>query len=319
MNSKFWIKAGLAAVIATNVAGTVSAQEFPTRPVRIIVPFGPGTAVDLITRQVGEALSKRLGQNVIIENRAGASGTIGSAAVATAAPDGYTLISNASTHVSAKAFVPKLSYDPIRDFAGITTISTSQLVMVTAPSNGFKTVADMIAAARAKPGTLSYASAGEGSSTHLTAEKLRVAANLNMLHVPFKSTTDAITEVVAGRVTYTYTGVASALALIKDNRLMPLAIGGSRRSGALPNVPTIEEIVPGASYPGWLGILAPAKTPRPIINRLYTEIDAALKSPDLAARITGTGNDAWSMKPEEFDAMMRREAADLDTLVKALK
>jgi tripartite-type tricarboxylate transporter receptor subunit TctC len=295
------------------------AQAYPSRPIKIIVPYGPGTAIDVIVRHLSEALTRQMGQPIIVENKAGASGTIGTAFVATSAPDGYTILSDASTHTSGPAMLGKVPYDPVRDFAGITTITESTLVLVVAKSSGINSVADLVAAGKAKPGALTYASAGVGSSTHMTVEKFNAAAGIKALHVPFKSTTDGLTEVLAGRVSYTYTGVASAVPMIRDNRLVPLAVGGFRRSAALPGISTIEEAgIAGAGYPGWLGLMLPVKTPRDIVMRLHAEVTKAMTSPDMKEELLKAGTDAWIMSPEEFDAMLKREMLENEKLVKEL-
>jgi tripartite-type tricarboxylate transporter receptor subunit TctC len=294
------------------------AQGYPSRPVKVIVPYGPGTAIDVIMRELAEILSKSMGQPFVIENKAGASGTIGSAAVAAAPPDGYTILSESSSHTSAPAFLPKLGFDPKRDLAGVTTIIDSPLVLVVAKSSGYKSLAELIAAAKANPGTLTFASAGLGSSTYMTAEKMRLAAGFDALHVPFKSTTDGLTEVLAGRVTYTYTGVASAVPLVKDGRLVPLAMG-FRRSGAFPDVPSSEEAgVANSGYSGWLGVLVPAKTPRDIVKRLNEEIVKGMASPQMKERLQKAGAEAYTMGPEEFDVLREREFGDNERMVKAM-
>jgi len=300
------------------LASIASAQAYPSRPVKVIVPYGPGTAIDVIMRELAEVMSKDMGQPFVIENRPGASGTIGSAAVAAAAPDGYTILSESSSHTSAPAFLPKLGFDPKRDLAGVTTIIDSPLVLVVAKSSGYKSLAELIAAAKAQPGVLTFASAGLGSSTYMTAEKMRLAAGFDALHVPFKSTTDGLTEVIAGRVTYTYTGVASAVPLVKDGRLVPLAMG-FRRSGAFPDVPSSEEAgIANSGYSGWLGVLVPAKTPRDIVARLHQEIVKAMASPQMKERLAKSGAEAYTMSPEEFDALREREFAENERMVKAM-
>ena len=306
---------GLALCMLASIA---SAQGFPTRPVKVIVPYGPGTAIDVIMRELAEVLSKNMGHPFVIENRAGASGTIGSATVAAAAPDGYTILIESSSHTSAPSFLPKLSFDPKRDLAGVTTIIDSPLVLVVARSSGYKSLAELIAAAKAQPGVLTFASAGLGSSTYMTAEKLRLAAGFDSLHVPFKSTTEGLTEVIAGRVTYTYTGVASAVPLVNDGRLVPLAMG-FRRSGAFPGVPTSEEAgIANSGYSGWLGILVPAKTPRDIVARLHQEIVKAMASPRVKERLIKSGAEAYTMSPDEFDALREREFTENERMVKAM-
>lgn len=317
MNIRCTRRAAIGLLLA---AATTSgwAQAYPARPVKVVVPFGPGTAIDLTVRQLNEVLGKSLGQTFVTENRAGAAGTIGAAFVAASPPDGYTLLITATGHTTTPAFMT-LPFDPVKDFAGVTTITDSPLVLVAHRSSGFQNLKTLVDAAKAKPGTLSFGSAGVGSSTHMSAEKLRSAAGFEALHVPFKSTTDALHEVLAGRVTYTYTGIASALPFVADGRLVPLAMGGARRSAAFPDVPTVEETgFSDATYPSWLGILVPARTPRDIVMKLNEQIRKALATPEMKAYLDKAGAQAFTTTPEEYDAMIRREVVDNARLVKTL-
>lgn len=292
---------------------------WPTRQVRVVVPFGPGTAIDIVMRHLTEALAKQTGQTFVVENRAGASGTIGTASVLNAPPDGYTWITDASTHTSAPLFLDKPPYDPVRDFAGVTTVTESTLVLLVPKSSGITSLDQLIKTVKSKPGAYNFASAGVGSSTHLTAEKLNWAAGLKAVHVPFKSTTDAMTELVAGRITYGYTGVATAVPLIRDGRLTPLVLNGNSHSAALPGIPTIAEAgLPNGTYPGWLGVMVPIKTPRDVINRIHQEIIKAMSTPDMKEKLAKAGTDAWTMTPDEFDAMRKKEATDNANMIKEL-
>lgn len=308
--------AGLALALSASAA---LAQAWPARPVKVVVPYGPGTAIDIVMRHLSEALTRTLNQPFVVENRPGAAGTVATGMVANAPPDGYTLLTDSSSHTSTPSLIDKLPYDVLRDFAGVSTVSQSTLVLVVNKSSGINSLAELVAAAKAKPGKLTMASAGVGSSTHLTGSKLNKAAGINVLHVPFKSTPDALTEVVAGRVDWTYTGVASAVALVKEGRLVPLALNGTQHSKALPNVPTVAEAgQPGATYPGWLGMMAHARTPREIIVRLNQEVVKAMATPDMTEKMLKAGTDAWTMSPEEFDAMRRREVQENAQLIKEL-
>ncbi len=310
-------KLGIGLALWTIATGAFG-QAYPAKPLKMVVGYGPGTAIDVIVRELCEVLSKNVGQPCIVENKPGASGTIAGAAVAAAPADGYTILADSSSQTSAPALLGKLSYDPQHDLVGVTTFIDSPLVLVVAKSSGFKSLAELIAAAKANPGSLTFASAGLGSSTYMTAEKFRLAAGFKALHVPFKSTTDALTEVVAGRVTYTYTGVASALPLVRDGRLVPLAMG-FRRSPALPDVPTSEEAgVPNSGYSGWLGLLVPAKTPREIVHRLHDEVVKAISSPEMVKRLAMNGTGPYTMSAEDFDAMRAREFAENAQMVKVL-
>lgn len=293
------------------------AQQYPSKPVKFVVPYGPGTGVDVAARILAERLTKNVGQPFVTENRAGAAGTIATAAVASAPPDGYTVLVNVSSHTSVPALMKNLPYDAARDFAGVTTIAESPLVLVTSKARGYKDVKELIAAAKAKPGSITFASAGVGTATHIAAEKFRIAAGFEALHVPFKSTTDALTDIMTGRIDYLYTTLVSALGGIKDGRLVALALG-SRRSPMLPNVPTIVEAgVPNADYSTWFALFVPARTPREIVVRLHGETVKALATPDMKERFENVGAEPYTMSVEEFEALLRREFVENDRLIKA--
>jgi tripartite-type tricarboxylate transporter receptor subunit TctC len=307
-----------AGLVISAAAGGAFAQQYPSKPVKIVVPYGPGTGVDVSARIVAEPLAKNLGQPVVIDNRPGAAGTIGTGAVASAPPDGYTILVNASSHTSVQSIMRNLPYDVTRDFAGVTMVAESPLVLVTSKARGYQTVKQLIAAAKAKPGTITFASAGVATTTHIAAEKFRVAAGFEALHVPFKSTTDALSDVMTGRIDYLYTALVSALGGIRDGRLVALALG-SRRSDVLPNVPTIVEAgVPNGDYSLWFGMFLPAKTPRDIVQRVNRETVKVLSTPDTKERFAKIGADPFPMTVEDFEALVRREIVDNDRLIKAV-
>jgi tripartite-type tricarboxylate transporter receptor subunit TctC len=310
----FRLAAGLALCLFAHGA---YAQGYPTRPIRILIPYGPGTGVDVVVRLLAEPLGKSLGQPIVSENRAGAAGTVATTHVAAQPADGYTLLSDSSSHTIAPSLMPNLPFDTARDFAGVTTLIENPLVMVAARAKGYQSVRDLIAAAKANPGKINYASAGVGSSTHISGEKLRIGAGFEALHVPYKSTTDALVEVMAGRIDYTYTALTSALANVRDGKLVALAMA-SRRNVLLPDVPAVEEIVPNAGYATWIGIMVLAKTPRDIVQRLNQEIVRAMHTQDMKDRLVKLGTEPWTMSAEEFDALRRRELADNARLVKAI-
>ena len=295
---------------------SVLAQAYPSKPVKIMVPYGPGTGIDVVVRLLNEVLSKNTGQTFVAENRPGAGGSIATAFVASQPADGYTLLSDSSSHTIVPSLMQNLPYDTIRDFSGVTTLVESPLVLVVAGSRGIKSVRELIAAAKANPNGPTYASAGIGTTSHISAEKFRIGAGLQGLHVPFKSTTDGLTEVMAGRIDFTYTALASALSAIKDGKLVALAMV-SRRVGALPDLPTIEEIVPGAGYRSWLGIMVSSKTPRDIVSRLNQEIVKAMSTPDMKERLAKLGTEPFTLSPDEFDAQRRRELVDNERLIKS--
>ena len=308
-------------VAAMGVAASIASAQplgYPNKIVHIIVPFSPGSATDIIARTIGDKLSAGLGQPVVVENRPGAGGTIGAGVVAAAAPDGYTLLVQSSGHTVNPHIYTTLSYDTLRDFAGVTTLVNLPNVLVIAPGKGIKSVQELVAAAKAKPGQLNYASAGSGSATHMNAEKFRAAAGFDAVHIPYKGTPEAITEVIAGRVDYFFAPMVSGLPMIKDGKVLALAVGSAKRSSVLPDVPTtVEAGVAGSDYNFWIGMLAPAKTPRDIVTRLNEEVLKALQAPEVKERLAKLGAEPLPMSPEQFDAYIREELAANARIVKA--
>ncbi len=296
-----------------------SAQgAYPNKPIRVIVPFPAGSTTDIIARAITDKMSASLGQPLVVDNRGGASGTIGQAAVASAAADGYTILIHSSSHTVSPSTFAKLPFDTVADFAGITPISSLSNVLVISPAKGYKNLGELLAAARAKPGSLNFASAGQGSATHLNAEKFKMAAKIDATNIPFKGSAEAVTEVIAGRVDYYFSPIAPVIGQIKGGQLQALAVGSPQRASALPDVPTTAEAgVPGSEFNFWIGMMAPAKTPRDIVNRLHEEVLKALASPDVKERFAKVGADAWTLKPEAFDAYIKNEIASNAVLVKA--
>jgi tripartite-type tricarboxylate transporter receptor subunit TctC len=319
MRSPRLIGAALAAFAVLAVAGTSGlAQAYPSKPVKFIVPFTPGSTTDIVARAVADRLSAHFGHPVIVENRTGAGGSIGAAAVARSAPDGYTLLVHSASHTVNPATLPSLPYDTLRDFAGVIPLASVPNVLIISPAKGIRSVKELVAAAKAKPGTLNYASAGTGSATHLNAEKFRIKAGIDAVHVPLKGSPEAITEVMSGRVDYYFSPVASALPHISTGKLLPLAVGSPKRSSALPDVPTtVEAGVPGSEFNFWVAMLAPGKTPREIVNRLHQETQKMLASPDIKDRFAKLGAEPMTMTPEQFDAYIKEEVAANTALVKA--
>lgn len=319
MNTRPQLTTAAALAVALLVAATgVLAQAYPTKPIRAIVPFTAGSTTDIIGRSVAERLTASLGQNVIVDNRGGAGGTIGAGVVAQANPDGYTILIHSSSHTVNPAMYSKLPYDTLRDFAGITPLANIPNVLIMSPGKGIRSVKDLITAAKAKPGSINFASAGQGSATHLNAEKFRVRAGIDVVHVPFKGSPEAIVEVMTGRVHYYFCPVAPALPFIKDGRVLALAVGSLKRSSVLPDVPTTAEAgVPGSEYNFWIGMLVPSKTPRAIVTRLHQEAQKALVSPEIKKRFADLGADPMPMTPQHFDAFIKEELAANTALVKA--
>jgi tripartite-type tricarboxylate transporter receptor subunit TctC len=288
----------------------VSAQAWPARPLRAIVPVGAGSSTDIVHRIVLEQLSQQLGQPITVENRVGAGGTIGTAAVAKSPPDGYTLLANGSAHTIAPALYKNLPYDPVRDFAAVAPLGTSPSVLVVSPAKGMKTAADLVAAARARPNALNFSSVGIGTATHLSAERFQASAGMQAVHVPFKGGAEAMTEVIAGRVDFFFGPVALVLPQVRDGRLLALAVNTAKRSGTLPDVPTTGEAgVRDAEYPIWFGLFAPAGTPREIVERLNQETLKALQAPKVRDRLAALGVDPLPMSADEFAAHVEREVS----------
>lgn len=294
------------------------AQSWPTKPLRVIVPFTAASATDTTARFVSERLASQLGQTFVVENRPGAGGTIGVGIVAHAEPDGYTILVHSSSFTVTPSTYPKLPYETVRDFSGITPLANLPNVLVIAPSKNIRSVKELVALAKAKPGKLTYASAGAGSATQLNAERFRLGAGFDAVHVPFKGTPEALTEIITGRVDYYFCPVISVLQFIKEGKLLALAAGSTKRSAALPDLPTtLEAGIPNSDYNFWVGMMVPAKTPRDIVAKLSQNTLAALRSPELQERMGKIGAEPMMMTPPEFDAYIRKEIKTNAALVKA--
>jgi tripartite-type tricarboxylate transporter receptor subunit TctC len=296
-----------------------SAQgAYPNKPIRVVVPFAAGSTTDIIARAITDKMSQSMGQALVIDNRGGASGTIGQQAVATAAPDGYTIMIHSSSHTVSPSTFAKLPFDTVGDFVGVTPISSTPNVLVMSPSKNIKTLQELLAAARAKPGSLNFASAGQGSATHLNAEKFKLAAKIEATNIPFKGSGEAVTEVMSGRVDYYFSPIAPVIGQIKNGQLVALAVGSPKRASALPQVPTTAEAgVPGSEFNFWIGMMAPGKTPRDVVNRLHDEVVKALNTSEVKERFAALGADAWTLSPEQFDAYIKDEIKSNAVLVKA--
>ncbi len=293
-------------------------SNWPDKPIRIIVPFTAGSGTDIIARTIAEPMSRSLGQPILIENRPGAGGTLGAGQVAKSAPDGYTLLVHSAGHVANSSIYSSLPYDTLKDFAGVTPLASLPNVLIVAPSKGFKTVDDLVKKARANPGVLNYGSAGNGSATHMNAEIFRLSAKFDAQHVPYKGTPEAMTEVATGRIDFFFAPLSSALPLIKDGRLQALAVGTAQRSPLLPDVPTtVEAGYPNSDYVFWVAMLAPAATPRPVIDRLNAEALKALASPEVKEKLAVLGAEPMPMSPAAFDAFLKAETARMAQVVKS--
>jgi tripartite-type tricarboxylate transporter receptor subunit TctC len=295
------------------------AETWPSKPLRAVVPFGAGSTTDIIPRLVFEQVSARLSQTIVVDNRPGAGGTIGAGFVAKAEPDGYTFLVNSSAHAISPSLYPRLGYDPARDFAAVIPLGISPNVLVVSPDKGFKTVGDFVIAARAKPGALNFSSVGVGSATHLSAERFRLSAGIDAVHIPFKGGAEAMSEVMAGRVDFFFGPVGLVLPHVREGKLAALVVNGAARAAALPEVPTTREAgFADAEYPIWFGLFLPARTPREIVDRLHDETLKALQSPVLRQKLAALGVDPMPMAPNAFDAHVRQEIALNALLVKAI-
>jgi tripartite-type tricarboxylate transporter receptor subunit TctC len=298
----------LAASLLAGTACTTWAQDYPNKPIRIVVPFSPGGAVDGPTRVVAQELGKRLKQQVIIDNKPGAGATIGSGEVAKAPPDGYTLLLASQTNAISASLYPKLPFAPIDDFIGISLLGREPGVLVVHPSLPVKNVAELIALAKAKPGTLNYASSGNGSGQHLFMAQMTSMAGIKMTHVPYRGSGQATTDLLAGTVPISMPGTAGMVAHIKAGKLKPLATSGATRSPQLPDVPTLAESgLTGYSAYVWMGLLAPKGTPPAIIEKLSRELKVVMAVPELKAYFAEAGIEIVASSPAEMDSFFRDE------------
>ena len=301
------------------LAAPAGAQTaYPQKPIRMVVPFPPGGGTDILARLFGQKMSETLGQQVIIDNRGGAGGTIGTDIAAKAPPDGYTLILVSGSHAINPGLYPKLPYDSVNDFAPITQLATSPGILVVNPSLPVKSVKDLIALARAKPGQINYASAGSGTPPHLAGELFKVMAKIDMVHVPYKGNAPAFTDVIGGQVSLIFPTMPSAMPFIKSGRLRPIAVTSAKRSPAAPDIPTIAESgLPGYEATSWYGILAPARTPREIVARLHEVLVSIIGSPDMKDKLAAQGLDPVGNTPQQFAAVIKSEISKWAKVVKA--
>ncbi len=313
--------AAIATVVCAGLCAHTWAQSYPSAPVRVIIPFPPGQATDVIGRLVSQRLTDALGRQFIIDNRPGAGGIIGAEAVAKATPDGYTLLVSASgTMVINPSLYRKLSYDPLKDYEPVSLLGLIPLVVVAHPSLPTKTIKDLVALARANPGKLNYGSSGPGTAQHLAMELLKHRAGIDVAHVPYKGSAPATTDLIGGHIMLMFDTIASSLSLIKAGKVNAIAVGSSTRSSLLPDVPTVAESgIRDFQAMGWAGMLAPARTPRAIVQRLNAEVVRVLADADTRQRIVALGLEPMSNSPEEFSAFMKSEIARWSEAVKAAK
>jgi tripartite-type tricarboxylate transporter receptor subunit TctC len=300
------------------VACGARAESWPDKPVHVVVPLTAGSATDVMARTVVQQLSEQLGQPFIVDNKPGAGGTIGVGAVARAKPDGYTILIQSSSYTITPITYPNTPYDTLRDLAGVTPLALLPQALVISPSKGIDSVQALIATAKAKPGVLNYGSAGVGTANQLNAERFRVGAGIDAVHVPFKGTPEALSEVMAGRVDYYFCPVNVCLSLIHEKRVLALGMGSSKRSAAMPDLPTTVELgVPESDYDFWVGMFVPAETPRDIVDKLYRETAKALDSKAVRDSMARLGAEPMLKEPRVFDADIKREIATNAAVVKA--
>jgi len=308
-------------MVACSVAmasGTWAAESYPTRPVRIVVPFPAGGPVDITMRAISPRMSEALGQSIVIDNRSGAGGTVGADAVAKAAPDGHTLLACSTGMTINAALAPKLPYDFVRDFAPVTMVVIITSILVVHPAVQARSVQELIALAKAKPGQLSYASTGNGTPTHLAAELFKYMAGVDVVHVPYKGGAPAAVDLIAGQVQLSFISAPAVMPQVKSGRLRALAVTNAQRSQLLPDLPTVAESgLPGYESEGWHGLCAPARTARSTIETLYRQADAALRVPATAAHLVRGGAEPVGMPPAQFAASVRNEVARWAKVIKA--
>jgi tripartite-type tricarboxylate transporter receptor subunit TctC len=324
MNRREILKTGLGSIAAASagwpMVGPAQAAEWPTKAIRVVVPYAAGSATDLVPRTVFEQVGHQVGQSFIVENRPGGGTTIGSAQVKAAEPDGHTILIHSNAIVTVPAIQLNVPYDPVKDFSGLTPLGNVPLVLVIAPSKGIKNVQELVAKAKAKPGELNYGAAGIGTPPHLAMERFRLAAGFEGQLVPFKGAPEALTEVMTGRIDIYFCPITPALPLIRDGKVLALAVSSSKRASALPDVPTtIEAGVPESDLDFWVGAFVPKQTPRDVVAKMQAEIAKAIENPATKSKLTTLGVEQMIMAPDAFDVRIAKEADMAVKLAKAAK
>ncbi len=316
MNHK--IKLLGAVAVLCFATGAVFAQSWPTKAVKVIVGLPPGSSTDIASRAIAERLTAQTGQIFVVENRPGASGSIAMNMVAKADPDGYTILVMSSSWTVTPSTMANLPYDTLKDLSGITMLADIANVLAVRSDRPYKSVMDLVADAKSKPGKMNAAVIGLGSATHLTTERFRLSAGIEVTSIPYKGTPESLTDVLSGRVDYCFCPIGNVMPMVKDGRLLALAVSSPRRTSSQPDIPTTQEAgVPNSTQPFWVGMGVPSKTPREIVNRLHAETVKALQSPEIKARWASLNQDVHIFSPEEFDAFLREDAASNAALIKA--
>jgi tripartite-type tricarboxylate transporter receptor subunit TctC len=307
-------------VAVLGLALDASAQQpWPNKPIKFIVPFAAGGVADVVTRAITPKLTEALGQPVIIENKGGAGGTLGTSQGAKAAPDGYTFVVPAASHTTTPSLYTKLDFDPVKDFAPVTEIAAVPYLLVVPASSPMKTLDDFIREARANPGKLTFGSAGNGSSNHLAGELLASQVGAPLLHVPYKGSAPALTDLLGGQLSFMFDTINTSTAHIQGGKLRALGVGTQKRSKLMPEVPPIADTLPGFEAATWVGLLAPAGTPKDIINRMHHEIEKVLRSPEVQEKLSVSGAEPVGSTPEQFGAYIESEIRKWDRVVKQAK
>ena len=308
----------LLVVLSMSWVAAAHGQGYPNKPVHVIVSFTAGSATDILARTYGQKLSEMWSQPVLVENRPGAGGTIGAGVVAKSPTDGYTLLVNSAAQAYNPSIYSNLPFDTVKDFVDIAALGGQPNVLVVAPSSGVKTVAELIALAKQKPGLLNFGSAGTGSGTHINGEKFKLAAGIDVVHIPYKGTPEALTDTIAGRVTYFFSPISAALPFVRDGKLVALAVSTAKRSSVLPNVPTVAESgLPGFDYSLWVGLFAPAGTPPGVIDKIARDVSTVAQSPDVKERFATLGAEPMPMTPQEFTRFVQTEIDESAKVIKA--
>jgi tripartite-type tricarboxylate transporter receptor subunit TctC len=297
---------------------SAQAQSWPTKPIKAFIPFSAGSATDIIPRAVFDRVAADLGQPIVVENRGGAGGTIAVGAVVKAEPDGYTILANSSAHTVAPSIVDNIPYDTAKDLSAVVTLGKNANILVVSPAKGWKTAADLVAAAKARPGTINYASAGVGTATHISAERFRQSAGFAATHVPYRGGPEALADIFGGRVDFYYCPISTALPLLRDGRLVALTASTPQRASALPDVPTsLEAGYANSDYTVWYGVFMPAKTPRAIIDKFHTATMKVIATPAMQQKLAELAVDPMPLKPAEIDALVESEIKANEQLIKA--
>ncbi len=309
------LAAGSTALVLA-LSATAHAQSYPSKPIRFVVPFGVGGPGDAIGRLIGKELAERMGQPVVVDNRAGATTIIGTETVARSPADGYTLLLISTTHSVNPSLYKKLPYDPIKDFAPVTLVTSTPFMLGLNPSVPANTVPELVALARSKPRGLNYGSSGNGSSIHLTSELLANAAKIQMTHVPYKGSGPAFIDLISGQIQLLFSSTVSTLPHVKNGKVRGIAVTSAKRAQALPEIPTVAETYPGFESSSWFGMLVPARTPQPVIDRLLAETRAALKQPNVHQALVGQGAEPGGQSPAEFSTYFQSEIRKWASVIK---